>query len=42
VNTEVEEATALEAITRQQLVMIQQTEKTPYVNCSVYELELVI
>jgi hypothetical protein len=30
-NTEAEEATALEAITRQQLVKIQQTEKISYV-----------
>jgi hypothetical protein len=29
-NTEAEEATALEAITRQQPVKIQQTEKTLY------------
>jgi hypothetical protein len=28
VNTEAEEATALEAVTRQRLVKIQQTEKT--------------
>jgi hypothetical protein len=31
VNTEVEEATALEAVTRQQPVKIQHTEKTSYV-----------
>jgi hypothetical protein len=30
VNTEAEEATALEADTRRQLVKIQQTEKTSY------------
>jgi hypothetical protein len=31
VNTEVEEATALEAVTRQQPVKMQQTEKISYV-----------
>jgi hypothetical protein len=31
VNTEAEEATALEAVTRRQPVKIQQTEKTSYV-----------
>jgi hypothetical protein len=31
VNTEAEEATALEAVTRQQHVKIQKTEKTKYV-----------
>jgi hypothetical protein len=31
VNTEAEEATALEAVTRRQPVKLQQTEKTSYV-----------
>jgi predicted metal-binding protein len=33
VNMEVEEVTALEAVTRRQQVKIQQTEKTSYLLC---------
>jgi hypothetical protein len=42
VSTEVEEATALEAVTKRQPVKMQQTEKTmrAVVNCRVCELEL--
>jgi hypothetical protein len=39
-NTEAEEATTLEAVTRQRLVKTQQTEDTPY--CRVCELAIAV
>jgi hypothetical protein len=40
VNTETEEATVLEAVTRRQRVKVLQAEKTQYVNCRVCEFAI--